>query len=79
MRKTAVWSLIISVGMIFGFCLENNVVAKKENVVTMTVSPMTQRLALTPGESTRASLKISVPNNATSELEYSLSVGSFSV
>lgn len=79
MKKIAVWSLIISVGMIFGFCLENNVVAKKENVVTMTVSPMTQRLALTPGESTRASLKISVPNNATSELEYSLSVGSFSV
>ena len=77
MKKIAILSLIISVGVIFGFCLKNDVMAEKKNATTMTVSPMTQRLELSPGESVRASLKISVPNDATSELEYNLSVGSF--
>lgn len=43
----------------------------------MVVSPMNQKIILTPGESKTMSLKISNPNTAKNELHYSVSVGSF--
>lgn len=45
---------------------------------TMTVSPMTQKLILVPGEQTRASIKVSNPYEAKQNLDYSVTVGSFS-
>lgn len=45
---------------------------------TVIVSPMTQRLILAPGESKEASIKVSNPNDASRNLDYSISVGAFS-
>lgn len=45
---------------------------------TMTVSPMTQKIVLIPGETTEVSIKVSNPYQAKQDLEYSASVGAFS-
>ena len=45
---------------------------------SMTVSPMTQKMILVPGEQARASIRVSNPNDAKQNLDYSVSVGSFS-
>ena len=43
----------------------------------LVVSPMYQRIILTPGETTEMSVKVSNPNLSQNTLEYSVSVGSF--
>lgn len=45
---------------------------------TVQVSPMSQRLVLVPGETIETSIKVSNPNDAERNLDYSVSVGSFS-
>lgn len=45
---------------------------------TLTVSPMYQKIILTPGETYVGIIDVSTPNSATLDLDYSLSVGSFS-
>lgn len=54
------------------------VFAEGENSSTLIVSPMTQKIILTPGEVTRGSIQVSNPNDAKMNLEYSVSIGSFS-
>lgn len=43
----------------------------------MTVSPMNQRIVLTPGETYQSSIKVSNPASATQPLKYTASIGSF--
>ena len=52
--------------------------ADEEISSTVTVSPMTQKIILTPGESYEGSIKVSNPNSAKSNLDYSVHIGSFS-
>ena len=54
------------------------VLAEGENSSTVTVSPMTQKVILTPGDSYEGSIKVSNPNSAKYNLDYSVHIGSFS-
>ncbi|MBR3329486.1 hypothetical protein IKG29_03100 [Candidatus Saccharibacteria bacterium] len=67
----AVGLVVCSIGGAF------KVFAEEENSSTLIVSPMTQKLILTPGETTTASIKVSSPNDAKSDLDYSVHIGSF--
>lgn len=49
-----------------------------DNSSTITLSPMNQRIILTPGESYEGSIKVSNPSQATRNLRYSVHVASFS-
>ncbi len=60
----------------FGFSLSD--ANAETGTSTLSVSPMNQTLILTPGETYEGTIRVSNPNDATSNLEYSVSVGSFS-
>ncbi len=60
------------IGVVNAFADDNS------NSSSMNVSPMTQKLILVPGEHARASIRVSNPNDAKQNLDYSVSVGSFS-
>ncbi len=44
----------------------------------ITVSPMNQRIILSPGETTQGSIQVSNPNTSSQKLKFTVSVGSFS-
>ncbi len=73
--KIILASLAITFLTAFGF---NTVYAENAPISAITVSPMYQRVILTPGEKTTMSIKVSSPNNAQNDLNYSVKVGSFS-
>lgn len=80
MKKIKFKSIVLAVGLIV-CSLGGMVRAFAENgdqSSTMIISPMSQKIILIPGESVRASIDVSNPNNATSNLDYSVYVGSFS-
>ncbi len=54
------------------------VVRAAESSTTITLSPMSEKVILTPGEKHQGVLKISNPNASTDDLEYSVSIESFS-
>ena len=50
----------------------------EENSTAIVLSPMSEKMVLTPGEKYQGSLKISNPNTSTDDLKYSVSIESFS-
>lgn len=79
MKKTKFKVLLLAVGFIV--CSMGGMLgafAREDNSSTLIVSPMTHKLILTPGEVTTGSVKVSNPNDATKNLDYSVSIGSFS-
>ncbi len=76
MKKKILASLCAIFAVCFGLISQQNVFA---NTTTLNVSPMTQRISLTPGETYTGSVKVSNPAAAEHNLDYSVSVGSFNV
>lgn len=75
MRKTKLLMLIVITALT---CSLSSLKASATNPsYAMTLSPMTQKIILSPGEEYRGSLNISNPNSSTQNLEYKLSVGPF--
>ncbi len=80
MKKYKISRIIVAivVSVLGSFAVFNKVLADDENSSTVTVSPMTQKIILTPGESYAGSIKVSNPNSAKYNLDYSVHIGSFS-
>ena len=81
MKKNKI-SILLSMFMVFfvGFNLLMPVYAENEHIGTsaIAVSPMYQRVILTPGEKYEGVIKVSNPATSTIDLEYKVSIGSFS-
>ena len=73
--KILIVALIATFAVMWG---NVNAYADEAPISAMVVSPMYQRIILTPGETTTLSLKVSSPNAAQNDLNYSVSIGSFS-
>ncbi len=80
MKKYKISRIIMAamVAIVGSFAVFGKVLADGENSSTVTVSPMTQKIILTPGESYEGSIKVSNPNSAKYNLDYSVHIGSFS-
>lgn len=79
MKKIKFGLAFLAVGLVVCFGGGTiKVFAEGSNSSTMVVSPMTQKLILLPGESTTASVNVSNPNDAVSDMSYSVHIGSFS-
>ena len=79
MKKIKLKSLMLAIGLVVcSVAGAVKVFAEGENSSTLIVSPMTQKIILIPGEASRGSINVSNPNDATRNLEYSVSIGSFS-
>lgn len=55
-----------------------NVTAEDGGSSSMVVSPMSQKMILTPGEVATGSIKVSNPNTSKRDLKYAVEIGSFS-
>lgn len=79
MKKTRIilTTIVSAVIMCFAFCL-GSVFAEDNESSTLIVSPTSQKIILTPGETYYGTINVSSPNSATSDLSYSTSIGSFS-
>ncbi|MBR3132091.1 hypothetical protein IKG33_01620 [Candidatus Saccharibacteria bacterium] len=79
MKKNGLKSIFLAVGLLvcstFGAL---RVFAEDENSSTLIVSPTSQKMVLIPGETVTGTIKVSNPNNAASDLDYSVHIGSFS-
>ncbi|MCR5700085.1 MAG: DUF916 domain-containing protein [Candidatus Saccharibacteria bacterium] len=70
---------ILTIAVVAVCSVMGGVKAMAEDVKsTLMVSPPDQEIILTPGEVYEGSLKVSNPNDATTDLKYSVSVGAFS-
>lgn len=79
MKKIKLKSVLLAVGFLLcSMCGTLRVFAEGENSSTMIISPMSQKMILTPGETTSGSINVSSPNSAKRDLEYSVYIGSFS-
>lgn len=79
MRKTKKSKLLAAV-LALVMCLGAYYVpvsAEERSSLGFTVSPMNQRILLTPGEEYEGSISVSSPNDSTTNLEYTVEVGSF--
>ncbi|MBR0424437.1 hypothetical protein IJI79_02995 [Candidatus Saccharibacteria bacterium] len=70
--------LIAAFSVAFSGLFSADTYADDVPISAITVSPMYQRVILTPGETTMMSVKISSPANAQNDLNYSVKIGSFS-
>ena len=73
----------ILVGLVTGLILASGGVASQTVLATgsstaIVLSPMSEKMILTPGEKYQGALKISNPNTSTEVLQYSVSIESFS-
>ena len=80
MKKISISKVLVAAIMVTvsSLAIFGAVKADDEASSTVTVSPMTQKVILTPGESYEGSIKVSNPANAKNNLEYSVHIGSFS-
>ncbi|MBP5513152.1 hypothetical protein J6X73_03285 [Candidatus Saccharibacteria bacterium] len=76
MKKISIKLVVAIVAMCTAGFMMPSVFADTQS--TMTVSPMTQKMILAPGETVTGSVSVSNPADAVSDLEYSVHVGSFS-
>lgn len=78
MNKIKVGLITVIVVFLAALGFSANVYADDEPSSALVVSPMYQKIILVPGESTSMSIKITNPNIAKNNLEYSVKIGSFS-
>lgn len=80
MKRNKCKSILIALIALFvcGLNVLNVFADGKNGESTMTISPMTQKIILMPGETKEVAIKVSNPYLAKQNLEYSVSVGSFS-
>ena len=78
--KKNIKKLVLLGAVIIGVCLRiNGAPVFADNAKsTMTLSPLNQKIILIPGEEYRGAVRVSSPNDATQNLDYSVSIGSFS-
>lgn len=76
--KKIITSLVIGVMAVSGGAAAYQAVWAAENSTAIVLSPMSEKMVLTPGEKYQGALKISNPNTSTDDLQYSVSVESFS-
>ena len=86
MKKIRVSTILTAVVMALSFGLVGLKVAEsapawaeeaKKSGSSMTVSPMNQRIVLTPGETYQGSISVSNPASSSESLKYTTEVGSF--
>lgn len=75
-KKLKLLTVVLAIVMCLGF-YHVSVRAEEKSSLGFTVSPMSQRILLTPGEEYKGSISISSPNDSTTDLNYTIGVGSF--
>lgn len=70
--------MALTVGLTVGVAGTTYAEGENSTGSQMTVSPMNQKIILTPGESYQGAIKVSNPNSSTQNLKFSAFVGSFS-
>lgn len=78
MKKKISKILFAAVALLLAVFAPISVSAEDAPISAMVLSPMYQKIILNPGESRDLTVKISNPNDAQSDLQYSVSVGPFS-
>lgn len=79
MKTVRLKSGFLAVGLVIGsLCGTLGVFAEGGNSSTLIVSPTSQKMILMPGETFTGTIKVSNPNDAKQNLDYSVYIGSFS-
>jgi len=75
--KKIITKIMVAIIIVGGGVVACQTVRAEDNSTAIILSPMSEKIVLTPGEKYQGSLKISNPNSSTDDLLYSVSVESF--